>query len=440
MAKFQAKRVNNGLKGQVVDLPADKSISHRSIIFLSLANGVAQISNLLEGEDVLATIGAMKKMGVEIEKLANGNWQIKGSGLAGLVEPSDVLDMGNSGTACRLLMGLVASFDFKTIFCGDVSLSKRPMQRVIDPIQQFGAEILAASGGRLPLTVIGDDENIGIEYDMKIASAQIKSCILLAGLNAYGQTKIIENSPCRDHSELMMKYLGIDLKIDQRDDGGKIISFIGNQEFDAKNIDVVGDISSAAFLIVAALIIKDSDILIQNVGMNILRDGVITSLLEMGADIKLLNPREVCGEKCADIKVKYSNLKAIETDEKRAPLMIDEYPILFIAATQADGISKFNGLKELRVKESDRLAAMEDGLKKCGFNVKCGDDYLEIVGKSSNFDGDAQIAVNHDHRIAMSFVVLAMVFDGNIFIDDDSMIKTSFPNFFDIWRQIGFDF
>ena len=440
MGQFQAKRVNNGLKGQVDNLPADKSISHRSVILLSLANGCAQISNLLEGEDVLATIAAMKKMGVGIEKLENGNWQIKGSGLYGLMEPNSVLDMGNSGTACRLLMGLVAGYDFKATFCGDESLSKRPMQRVIKPIEEFGGKVLAKEGGKLPLTVVGCDENIGIYYEMDVASAQVKSCILLAAMNSFGRTIIIENAPCRDHTELMMKYLGLDVEIEIEDDGKKTIGFVGSQEFDAKDIDVVGDISSAAFLIVAALIVKDSDILIKNVGINPLRDGIVTTLIEMNADIKLINEREVCGEKCADIRVKYSKLKAIKTDKTRAPLMIDEYPILFIAASQADGVSRFEGLEELRVKESDRLQVMADGLRRCGFDIKDGDDYLQITGDSSNFDGDVNIKVEHDHRIAMSFLVFGMVFKGNIIIDDDEMIKTSFPNFFDIWFNIGFQF
>ena len=422
------------LKGEIT-IPGDKSISHRSLIFASLAHGKSEISGLLEGEDVLRTAAALSTMGVEIERKDDGKWSVNGSGIVGLMEPDDILDMGNSGTAARLLAGLVAPYGFTSFFSGDASLRKRPMKRVFDPIKQFGATITARQENLMPFAITGSDSPIPIEYEMKMASAQVKSCILFAAMGTNGITTVIEPEKCRDHTEVMMRYLGQKIDITPHKKGN-IIKYKGYQEFDAKNFEVPGDISSAAFLIVAALIIKDSKITIKNVGINPLRDGIIISLREMGANIEVINEKELCGERVADILVEHSNLKAVEIPADRAASMIDEYPIFAVAAANAIGTTKMLGLEELKVKESNRLGMIASNLKDCGVTLNMGDDSLEIIGGITQPKQKVKIQSAMDHRIAMSFLVMGLTLENGVEIDDASMIKTSFPNFEEIFTGL----
>lgn len=437
------------LKGEIT-VAGDKSISHRALIFAALAHGKSKITGLLEGEDVLKTAQALRLMGVSIEKNSEG-WIINGSGVAGLSEPDDVLDMGNSGTAARLLAGLVCPYNFTSFFTGDASLRKRPMARVFEPITEFGAKIIARQNNLMPFAVIGAKDPLPISYKMKIASAQVKSCILLASLTTRGTTTIIEPEKCRDHSEIMMRHLGLNIQTENFENNGKIgtkISYSGLQEFDAKDFIVPGDISSAAFLIVAALLVKDSKIKIKNVGINPLRDGIVQTLIEMGGKIELANQRSQGGEIVADILVEYSKLKGIEVPAERAPSMIDEYPILAVAAANASGITKMNGLTELKVKESNRLLMIANNLENCGVTLKIGQDengdFLEVEGgispQKNPVKNPVKIATAMDHRIAMSFLVMGLVMENGIEIDDASMIATSFPTFEKIFEGFGSKF
>lgn len=428
----------SALKGEIT-VAGDKSISHRALIFSALANGISSVSGLLEGEDVLRTATALKKMGAKISRLEDGIWQVNGIGYCGLQAANDVLDMGNSGTSTRLLMGLVSTFDFSTSFTGDESLKKRPMKRVFEPLKEIGAKIIARDNGLLPATIIGTDEPLPITYEMKVASAQVKSAIMLAALNILGTTTIIEPEKCRDHTEIMMQYLGLDVKVSDYKNGRKI-EVNGCKDFDAKDFTVPGDISSAAFVIVAALITPGSKIKINNVGINPLRDGIITTLKEMGGNIEFTNQRLVGGEKVADIVVEYSELKGIEVPASRAPSMIDEYPILSIAAANAKGITKMSGLEELKVKESNRLQAIANGLKACGVEVKVGEDSLEVIGGIKEQNKIAEIKTHLDHRIAMSFLIMGLTVKDGVKIDDSEMIKTSFPNFMQIFSEFGVEF
>lgn len=435
--KLTSQKKDIPLIGEIVVAP-DKSISHRSLIFASLAHGKTKISNLLEGEDVLRTAQALRLMGVKIEK-KNNHFEVNGVGVAGLSEPTDVLDMGNSGTAARLLAGLVAPYNFTSFFTGDESLRKRPMARVLEPIKQFGAKTVSRKNGLMPFAIIGAVDPLPIEYKMKTASAQVKSCILLASLAVRGTTTIFEPEKCRDHSEIMMRYLG--LKISQESEGnGTKISYNGLQEFDAKDFTIPGDISSAAFFIVAALLVKNSKIKIKNVGINPLRTGIITSLREMGGKILFKNEREVGGEKVADLIVEHSNLKGIEVPAERAASMIDEYPIFAVAAANALGITKMNGLAELKVKESNRLLMIAQNLEKCGVELVMGDDFLKVKGGIKHPKSLVKIATSLDHRIAMSFLIMGLMLENGVEIDDSSMIKTSFPNFEKIFADFGVKF
>lgn len=437
-----AKENNRPLKGDLI-IPGDKSISHRSLIFASLANGKSLIYDILEGEDVVKTAQALRSMGVDIEKRQDGVWEVNGVGICGLLEPKDVLDMGNSGTSTRLLMGLVSAFNFKSFFTGDDSLKKRPMKRVFDPITQIGAQVHSRSNNTLPALIIGTNNPIPLNYTMNVASAQIKSAILLAAINTSGVTTIIEPEKCRDHSEIMMRSLGLDIKSEDIAIEGKIgtkITFRGNQQFDGKIFKVPGDISSAAFLIVAALINEGSDIIIRNVGLNPLRDGIVRTLLEMGGDISFLNERLESGEKVADIRVKYSQLKGIDVPASYAPSMIDEYPILSIAASFAKGKTRMNGIEELKVKESNRLNAINEGLNICGVKTNIGDDFLEVFGDFKQPDNLVEIKTYMDHRIAMSFLIMGLKLKNGLKIDDSLMINTSFPGFVDLMTNIGANF
>ena len=433
-----SRKKDVALLGEIT-VAGDKSISHRSLIFAALAHGKTQITGLLEGEDVLKTAAALRLMGVEIDRKPDGTWIVNGSGVAGLVEPTDVLDMGNSGTSSRLMAGLVTPYNFTSFFTGDASLRKRPMGRVFEPIKQFGAQIISRQNGLMPFGIIGAKDAMPIEYKMKMASAQVKSCILLAALNTRGTTVIIEPEKCRDHSEIMMNYLGLKISRENLNNGTKI-SYLGLQEFDAKNFDVPGDISSAAFLIVAALLVKNSKIKINNVGINPLRDGLVITLREMGGKISFLNEREIGGEKVADILVESSQLKGIEVPAERAASMIDEYPILAVAAANAEGITKMNGLAELKVKESNRLLMIAQNLEACGVEAKMGDDYLEVKGGIKQQKNAVKISTSMDHRIAMSFLVMGLMMENGTEIDDASMIATSFPTFEKIFDEFGSGF
>ena len=426
------RKTDIALNGEIIIAP-DKSISHRSIIFASLANGKSKIYNLLEGEDVLKTINAMRLMGVDIVKKEN-YYEVNGSGIVGLLEPSDIIDMGNSGTSTRLLAGLVCPYNFTSFFTGDASLRKRPMGRVFEPIQKFGAQIISRKNNLSPFAIIGNQDAMPIEYEMKMASAQVKSCILLASLAVKGTTTIIEPEKCRDHTEIMMKYLGLKITQENFNHGTKI-SYNGLQEFGGRDFEIPNDISSSAFFMVGALLVKNSKILLKNIGVNPLRTGLIQTLQEMGGKITLKNIREIGGEKVADIEVEASSLKAIDVPASRSASMIDEYPILAVACAFANGTSKLNGLAELKVKESNRLAMIADNLQNCGVEVKIGDDFLEIKGGFTMPKNVVEIKTAMDHRIAMSFLIMGLCLENGVKIDDDEMIKTSFPNFEKIISQ-----
>ncbi len=420
-----------------VTVPGDKSISHRSIMLGGLAVGESRVQGLLEGEDVLATAAALRAFGATVTRLGDGHWSIFGVGVGGLLEPASHLDMGNSGTSTRLLMGLAASCPIRTTFTGDASLSSRPMGRVIAPLALMGAEVQARDGGRLPLTVSGRAPLLPIRYSLPVASAQVKSAILLAGLNTPGITTVIEREPTRDHSERMLRGFGADVWSEATPEG-LAISIRGEAELKPCNIVVPGDPSSAAFPTVAAVIVPGSKVTVRNVGMNPTRGGLYGVLTDMGATITHLDVREVGGEPVADLLIEGSSLRGLETAPDIAPSMIDEYPILFVAAALAHGTSRFTGLAELRVKESDRLSTMATGLLACGVTVREGDDWIEIDGSSGEpVPGGATIAAKLDHRIAMSFAVLGMRAKKPITIDDRAPIATSFPSFITMMESLG---
>jgi 3-phosphoshikimate 1-carboxyvinyltransferase len=417
------------LKGRIA-IPGDKSISHRALMLSALAVGTSRVTGLLEGHDVLATAAAMRAMGASIERSGDGEWVIDGVGVGGLLQPREALDMGNSGTSTRLLMGLVSSHPISTTFVGDASLSGRPMGRVIDPLSQMGADITASPGGRLPLMVRGLAPAVPIEYRLPVASAQVKSAILLAGLNAPGITTVIEPVPTRDHSERMLKGFGATLDVEVEPDGTRWISVMGEAELQPQTIVVPGDPSSAAFFIVAALLVPGSDVTIANVGLNPTRAGLVEVLQAMGGDIELLDAREVGGEPVADLRVRHSLLRGIAVDAAIAPSMIDEYPILFVAAALAEGTTVTTGLDELRVKESDRLSVMAAGLAAIGVRVEESEDGLVIHGTGGDpLPGGATVAGHLDHRICMSFAIAGLVSKAPVTIDDMAPVATSFPNF-----------
>lgn len=417
------------LRGTVT-VPGDKSISHRSLMFAGLAVGESRIEGLLEGEDVLATAAAMRAMGASIERDADGIWHVAGVGVGGLLQPQTALEMGNSGTSTRLLMGLVASHPITATFTGDASLSKRPMGRVIDPLSEMGAEFTASPGGRLPLTMRGLCPAVPIDYTLPVASAQVKSAVLLAGLNTPGITRVIEPVPTRDHSERMLRGFGAELTVEETPQG-RVIAIRGEAELKPQQITVPGDPSSAAFWMVAASIVPGSDIVIANVGLNPTRTGIITALRMMGADITELNPRSVGGEPVADLQVRHAPLSAIEVPPDLAPSMIDEYPVLFVAAAFASGRTVARGAEELRVKESDRIAAMVAALAPNGVQLEEFEDGLAIHGNGGDLlPGGAQIASKLDHRIAMSMAVAGLRARNVVTIDDASPVATSYPGFF----------
>ncbi len=418
------------LKGRI-RVPGDKSISHRSIMLGALAVGETRVTGLLEGEDVLSTAAAMRAMGAQVERLGEGSWSVHGVGVGALLQPQAALDMGNSGTSTRLLMGLVASHPITASFIGDASLSKRPMGRVIEPLSRMGAQFTASPGDRLPLMLRGAQPAVPIEYRLPVASAQVKSAVLLAGLNTPGVTTVIEPIPTRDHSERMLRGFGAQLDVEIEVDGTRVIRIRGEAELRPQVIDVPGDPSSAAFFIVAALVVPGSELLIENVGLNPTRAGLVEVLQQMGGDITLRNAREVGGEPVADLLVKHSALRGIAVDPAIAPSMIDEFPALFVAAALAEGTTVTTGLDELRVKESDRLAVMAAALSAAGARVSEQEDGLTIEGTGGEpLPGTAgAIATHLDHRIAMSMAVAGLASRAGVEVDDTRPIATSFPVF-----------
>lgn len=422
----------------VIDVPGDKSISHRALMIGGLAVGETVIHGLLEGEDVLRTAAAMRAMGAEILREPDGTWRVHGRGIGGLREPDDVLDMGNAGTGTRLLMGVVATYPFTSFFTGDASLRSRPMARVIRPLETMGARFVSRDGGRLPAAVIGTASLLPIAYRLPVASAQVKSAILLAGLNTRGRTTVIEPEPTRDHTELMLRHFGVDIAIEPSPEGDRI-SVTGQPEIGGRPVRVPGDPSSAAFPLVAALVVPGSEVTIRGVGLNPRRTGLIDTLIEMGGDISIANRRVDAGEPVGDLVVRGSALKGLDVPAARAPSMIDEYLVLSVAAACASGRSRMRGLAELRVKESDRLAAIARGLAACGVAVDVAGDDLVVEGCGGPPPGGAAIATHLDHRIAMSFLVMGLAARTPVTIDDATPIETSFPGFAGLMRAIGAD-
>lgn len=429
-----------GALSGIARVPGDKSISHRALMFGALAEGETMISGLLEGEDVYNTAGAMRAMGAHIQKGEDGLWRCFGRGLGNLVEPAQVLDMGNSGTSTRLLMGIVAAHPICAVFTGDASLIKRPMARVMTPLEQMGAAFMGRAGGRLPMAVRGSEALKAITYRLPVASAQVKSAILLAGLNASGETQVIEDHPTRDHSENMLRHFGVEVDVGTQEDGSDIIAVRGGQRLRGCSVDVPADPSSAGFPVVAALINAGSDIRLPNIGMNPRRIGLYETLLEMGAEIAFEDRALSAGEATATLHVRaHKTLRGVDVPEHRVPSMIDEFPILAMAAACSEGTTRMRGLAELRVKESDRLLMVANGLKACGVELEMGEDWLTIYGNGRPPRGGAMIETALDHRIAMSFLVLGTVTDEPIAIDDGGAIRTSFPNFLSLMQELGAD-
>jgi 3-phosphoshikimate 1-carboxyvinyltransferase len=421
-----------------IRVPGDKSISHRALMMGGLAVGATRISGLLEGEDVLATAAALRAMGATVtQEGPGGDWVVQGVGIGGLMEPAAPLDLGNAGTATRLLMGIVATHPFVSFFTGDASLRARPMARVSGPLEKMGARIVSRSGGRLPLAVIGTAEPMPIVYELPVASAQVKSAILLAGLNTPGETSVIERERTRDHTELMLSHFGAEVRSEAIEGGRTRITVVGQPELTAADIIVPADPSSAAFPVVAALLVPGSDILIRGVGINPLRTGLFTTLIEMGAKIELMDRRVEGGEAVADMRVRASDLRGVTVPAERAPSMIDEYLVLAMAAACASGTTVMHGLGELRVKESDRLAAIASGLEACGATVSVEGDTLTVEGSGRPPRGGVTIAAQLDHRIAMAFLALGTVSAEPIAVDDASPIETSFPGFADLMNRLG---
>ena len=428
------------LRGRVRP-PGDKSISHRAFLLGLLSVGETRVQGLLEGEDVLHTGRACSALGARIERLGEGSWSIFGPGLGSLLEPRETLDFGNAGTGSRLMMGVVGGHGITARFDGDASLRKRPMRRILDPLVLMGAQVLEqGEGGRCPILLQGTAEPAPIEYRTPVASAQIKSAVLLAGLNALGRTTVIESEASRDHTEKMLAYFGAELRSEPFGEHGRKIMLEGRPELTPRPIVVPVDPSSAAFLIAAALLVKGSDIVVEGMMMNPLRIGFLTTLLEMGARIDILDKREEGGEEVADLRVKASELTGVNVPAARAPAMIDEYLILAVVASFARGFTRMNGLQELRVKESDRLAATAAGLLVNGVKATVEGDDLIVEGGAGKVSGGGLVETHLDHRLAMSFLVMGLASQKPVTVDDETMIATSFPTFQALMAQLGANF
>lgn len=429
-------RRSGALRGRV-RAPGDKSISHRALIFGALASGVTEIEGLLEGEDVLRSAAAMRAFGAVVESLGGGRWRVAGRG--GFAEPDDVIDCGNAGTGVRLILGAASGFDLAATFTGDASLRSRPMNRVMKPLAQMGARFLHRSGGRLPLTLTGGGLR-SIAYRLPEPSAQVKSAILLAGLNAAGGAVVIEPEPTRDHTERMLRGFGARVEVEDLA-GARRITLSGGQSLSATRIRVPGDPSSAAFPLVAALVVPGSEVTVEGVLLNPLRTGLLTTLQEMGADLVASNIRDEGGEPVGDITARHSRLQGVDVPPERAPSMIDEYPVLAVAAAFADGVTRMNGIGEMRLKESDRIALMANGLAACGLAVEEEPEGLVVTGAGANRPpvGGASVTTRGDHRIAMSHLVLGLAGDAPVRVDEPGMIATSFPGFVDLMRSLGAD-
>ncbi|MCB2056237.1 MAG: 3-phosphoshikimate 1-carboxyvinyltransferase [Geminicoccaceae bacterium] len=427
-------RPHGALAGRVA-MPGDKSISHRCLMFAGLAAGESRIEGLLEGEDVLATASAMRALGCAVERDASGVWSVHGRGVGGLAEPAQVLDMGNAGTGARLLLGILAGHGFASFVTGDASLRSRPMRRVIEPLAAMGAAFTARSGDRLPLAVRGRDDLLALEHISPVASAQVKSAILLAGLHAAGRTVVTEPLASRDHTERMLRDMGAELTSQTLSDGRVRVTLEGQPELRARRFTVAGDPSSAAFVLVAAALRADPEVVVEGISVNPLRSGLLTTLLEMGARIEVRHEREVAGEPVADIHVRAAPLQGADVPAGRAPSMIDEYPVLAVAAAFARGTTRMRGLGELRVKESDRLQLMAEGLAACGVTVAIDGDDLIVEGGRRTVA--ATVDAHLDHRIAMSFLVLGGLGDAPVRVGGAEAIRTSFPAFVDVMNGLG---
>lgn len=420
-------------------VPGDKSISHRALILGALTVGETTVGGLLEGEDVLHTANAMRALGAHVERIGEQAWRIRGVGVAGFAQPVGPLDFGNSGTGCRLAIGAVAGSPVTVAFVGDESLRSRPMRRVLDPLEKMGARVLeVADGGRLPLTIRGAADPIPIVYEPPVASAQLKSAVLLAGLAAPGETTVIEAEATRDHTERLLKHFGAKITSKSHGEHGRRIVLKGQPELEAANVLVPADPSSAAFPLVAALLVPNSELVLEAVMTNPLRTGLLTTLREMGASIEVVDKRDDGGEEIADLRVRSSALKGVEVPAERAPAMIDEYPILAVAASFAEGVTRLRGLQELRVKESDRLAATTDMLRANGIAAEIEGNDLIVQGKGRPAGG-AEVKTHMDHRIAMSALVMGLASENPVGIDDGAFIATSFPGFVELMRSIGAD-
>jgi 3-phosphoshikimate 1-carboxyvinyltransferase len=425
------------LKGRV-RVPGDKSISHRALIFGALAVGETRISGLLEGEDVLNTAKAVAALGAQVERRGAGEWRVRGVGVAGFAEPASALDFGNSGTGCRLMLGAVAGCPIAATFDGDASLRKRPMRRVLEPLERIGARTLTSSDGRLPLTLAGAREPIPVVFEPPVASAQLKSAVLLAGLAAPGETVVIEAEATRDHTEKMLAHFGANVQVEPHGAHGRRITLAGQPELVPQSVVVPADPSSAAFPLVAAAITAGSEVILEGVMLNPLRAGLIATLAEMGAAIERLGSRNEGGEEVADLRVRGGALRGVEVPASRAPSMIDEYPVLAVAAAFAEGTTIMRGLKELRIKESDRLAGTAALLRSNGVKVDIDGDDLIVAGRG-RAPGGGLVTTHMDHRLAMSALVMGLASEQPVKIDDASFIATSFPGFVELMRGLGAD-
>jgi len=432
-------RRSGPLRG-TASVPGDKSISHRALIFGAMALGETRVTGLLEGQDVLDTAKAMRAFGAMVTQHGAGDWSVRGVGVGGFTEPADVIDCGNSGTGVRLIMGTMATTAMTATFTGDASLRKRPMGRVTDPLSLFGTLAFGRKGGRLPMTVVGAASPKAVRYTLPVASAQVKSAILLAGLNAPGETVVIEREPTRDHSERMLLGFGAALTVEKTHEGN-VITLTGRPTLRAQTVAVPRDPSSAAFPVCAALIVEGSDIFVPGVSQNLTRNGLYLTLVEMGAEIEFQNPRTEGGEPVADLRVRFSAaMRGIDVPPERAPSMIDEYPILSVVASFATGKTVMRGVKELRVKESDRIDAMARGLEACGVTVEEDEDTLIVHGMGpGGMPGGATAQTHIDHRIAMSFLIAGMAAQKPVSVDDASPIATSFPIFEGLMTSLGAD-